>query len=215
MTTRTILLADDHIAWRDLLRNSLNDIKGLTVQDCTDSRQDTLDAIVRHPPSLLILDVELCDGCSVNLCQELDEIGVATRTLFLTAYDEDGYMARALHGKATGYLLKTAPLVMILEAIQQAAHGKILWTEYQLLRVQHWQKIAWTKWETLTPREQKIVTGLADFKTDAEIAGELQISLRTVNNYLTHILDKLSMENRREVARWAVRHKLVNGWWMG
>jgi len=119
-------------------------------------------------------------------------------------------MARALAGGAIGYLLKTeADLEEIITTIQHAMQGERLWTDYQLLRIQHWQQMAGDKWAILTEREREVVTALIDFKCDAEIAETLQISLKTVGNHVTSILEKLDMPNRREVARWAVKYKLV------
>ncbi|MCB0209375.1 MAG: helix-turn-helix transcriptional regulator [Anaerolineae bacterium] len=69
--------------------------------------------------------------------------------------------------------------------------------------------MAGNKWASLTERERDIVNTLANYMTDIEIAKALDISVKTVNNHLGHILEKLEMMNRRDVARWAVRYKLI------
>lgn len=210
MTNSIILLAEDHPAWSKLLRSGLSDISNLIVQDNVSSKSEVIAAIEQCCPSLLVLDVKLRDGCGLALCQYCQQSEKPVSTLILTAYDEDAYMARALAGGAVGYLLKTeADLERIIATIQYAMQGEQLWTDYQLLRIQHWQQVAGDKWETLTEREREIVAALVDYKNDAELGEDFQVSLRTINNHVTHILEKLGMENRREVARWAIKYKLV------
>ncbi|NJN98592.1 MAG: response regulator transcription factor [Anaerolineales bacterium] len=210
MTDSIILLAEDHPAWSKLLSFRLSDLSDLIIQDNVSSKAEVIAAIEKRCPSLLVLDVKLRDGCGLALCPYCQQLEKPVSTLILTAYDEDAYMARALAGGAIGYLLKTeAELAEIITAIHHALQGERLWTDYQLLRIQHWQQVAGDKWAILTEREREIVAALIDFKCDAEIAETLQISLKTVGNHVTSILEKLDMPNRREVARWAVKYKLV------
>jgi DNA-binding NarL/FixJ family response regulator len=212
MTRRTILLADDHPAWCTLLHDSLNNIPTLVVQGSVGSKRGALAAINDTPPDLLVLDIRLSDGYSLDLCQHVQRAGLSVCSLVLTAHDDDAYLARALAGGALGYLLKTEALATIVEAIQRAAQGETLWTHYQLLRARYWQQVAGDKWAALTERERQIVAALVHFETDAEIAEDLNVSPRTVHHHLNHILVKLDMGSRREVARWAVRYKLVELW---
>jgi DNA-binding NarL/FixJ family response regulator len=210
MIDSIILLAEDHPAWSKLLHSGLRNIPNLIVQDNVSSKQEVIASIEKCCPSLLVLDVKLRDGCGLALCEYCQQLEKPISTLILTAYDEDAYMARALAGGAIGYLLKTeADLDEIITTIQYAMQGERLWTDYQLLRIQHWQQVAGDKWAILTEREREVVAALIDFKCDAEIAEILQISLKTVGNHVTSILEKLDMPNRREVARWAVKYKLV------
>ncbi|MBE7467761.1 MAG: response regulator transcription factor [Anaerolineales bacterium] len=209
MTKPIILLAEDHPGWDKLLRHSLNNNPNLIVQDSFGSKQEVLAAIADFPLDLLVLDVKLRDGCALALYEYLQQMETPISSLVLTAHDEDVYMAWALAGGAVGHLLKTEDVESIVDAIRRAAWGEWLWTEYQLLRIRHWQQVAGDKWATLTEREREVVAALADFKCDVEIAEVLGISVKTAGNHVTHILEKLDMPNRREVARWAVRYKLV------
>jgi DNA-binding NarL/FixJ family response regulator len=107
MINSIILLAEDHPAWSKLLISGLSDMPNLIVQDNVSSKEEAIAAIEKSCPSLLVLDVKLRDGCSLALCQYCQQLEKPVSTLILTAYDEDAYMARALAGGATGYLLKT------------------------------------------------------------------------------------------------------------
>lgn len=210
MTDQVILLAEDHPIWGKLLYHGLSNIPNLTIHENLSSKVEVVKAIEKYQPDLLVLDVVLNDGCSLTLCEYCQQLERPVATLILTAYDEDAYMTRALSGGALGYLLKAeVELEDIIVAIQRATQGERLWTDYQLLRVQHWQRVAGNKWAILTEREREIVAALVNYKDYTEIAKEFHLSPRTVNNHVTHILEKLGMENRREVARWAIKYKLV------
>lgn len=209
MTKQTILLVDNYPAWFDILHYSLRRIPDLVVKGRVGSKHKALVVIEEKPPDILVLDVKLSDGCGLGLCQDISKQDLPTTALILTAYDEDVYLARALAGGAVGYLLKTKNVMTIIDAIQRALQGEILWAHDQLLRVRHWRQVAGDKWNTLTEREREVVTGLAYFKRNAEIAEELNISVHTVRHHLSHIFKKLGMTDRLEVARWAIRHKLI------
>lgn len=206
----TLLLADEDCAWCDILNNRLKRQSDLLWQGCAASVQETLAIIAAHPPDLLGVEVRLSDGWGLALCDYCRQRQWPTFTLVLTGYDEDIYLAQALEGGAVGYLLKTSDNVeAITEAFQAAGRGERLWTEAQLQRVQAWRQAAGDKWAGLSEREREIVAALVDYQCDVEIADQLCLSPRTVNNHVAHILEKLALENRREVARWAVRYKLV------
>ena len=65
-------------------------------------------------------------------------------------------------------------------------------------------------WEKLTEREQEVLLLVAQFRTDAEVADLLSISEKTASHHVSHILNKLNISSRREVGRWAIKHKLVD-----
>lgn len=204
-----ILVIDDHPAWRDVLRYKLRQDFNVIVEYCATSGQETLDLIEKIYPRLIILDIKLNGTCGLRLCQHLQRRNLSSAYLILTAYDEDVYLAQALEYGAVGYVLKTEDSDFITEQVRQAVQGELLWTSYQLLRVQHWQQVAGRKWETLTEREQEVVGALTTFRNNAEIADLLQISPATVHQHLHNIFTKLDMFDRREVTRWAVKHHLV------
>jgi DNA-binding NarL/FixJ family response regulator len=71
-----------------------------------------------------------------------------------------------------------------------------------------WREAVGQRWDSLTERELEVLCLVAAFRTDAEIATELCISEKTIGHHVSHVLDKLGMSSRREVARWAFKHKV-------
>lgn len=206
-----ILVADTDLARSKWLHESLSKTLDVIVQNNISSEQEALATLANFPPDLLVLDVKLNEGCPFSLCQQFQQLETLTPSLFLTTSDETVYMAQALASGAAGYLLKTEVTEeTISNVIQRAMQGEKLWTKDQLSRIEDWQRVAGDIWATFTEREREVVTALVNFKSDSEIADDLQISVKTVGNHLTHILEKVGKINRREVARWAVEHKLVD-----
>ncbi len=168
-----------------------------------------MEFIRQTPANILILDIKLPDSYVFSLFQSLQHLQLSTSTVILTSYDEDVFLAQALEHGAIGYLLKSETVKTIVEAIQKVAQSETLWTQYQLLRIQHWHKVAGNRWASLTKREQEVVAALVGFRSDAEIADHLCLSIHTIHNHINHILSKLAMIDRREVARWAIQYRLI------
>ena len=158
---------------------------------------------------LLAADIRLGNGSGLDLIQKCQQINQNLHCIILSAHDEDVYLACAWKNGATGYLLKTEQMSVILSALKRAAQGEILWSDYQRLRIQQWHQAAGDKWNSLTQREQEVVSALVDYCTNAEIAEAPNVSSYTINNHVKRILEKLEIDNRREVSRWAVRYKVM------
>lgn len=207
---QAILIVDDHPAWSDCLRSRLRQDPQLFVQGRVGSKSKALTSIEAETPNIMVIDVKLRDGNGLDLCQRVLKAQFSIACVILTAYDEDAYLARARDSGAVGYLLKEETVATLEEAIRQVAQGETLWTEYQILRIHHWQEKAGNKWALLTQREQEVVASLVNFRSDSQIAEKLNISVGTVHRHIHHLLGKLGMTNRREVARWAIWYKLVD-----
>ena len=209
--TRAVLLVEDHPAWNDLLALKLEPVAGLKLRARVHSMQAALALVEQEHAALdlMVVDVKLGDGSGLELIQICRQMTTTLHSIVLSAHDEPVYQARAWQHGAKGYLLKTEEMPAILTALERAAHGETLWDEDQRLRIQRWCQVAGDPWDSLTLREQAVVRALVNYCTDAEIATALNISPYTANNHLKRILEKLGLDNRREVSRWAVRYKVL------
>jgi DNA-binding NarL/FixJ family response regulator len=205
----SILLVEDHPAWGDLLPIKLKSVESVQFSARANSIQDALTMIKRQMFDLLVVDVKLGNESGLELVQECRQITPDLDCVVLSAFDEDVYLARAWENGAKGYLLKTEEMIVILRALERVIQGDVLWDDYQRLRIQHWRREAGDKWNSLTQREQEVVAALTDYYTDSEIAKALNVSSYTVNNHLKRILEKLELDNRREVSRWAIRYNVM------
>jgi DNA-binding NarL/FixJ family response regulator len=94
--------------------------------------------------------------------------------------------------------------------VRQAARGEAYITPEQKERARRWQEEVGRPWEQLTDREREVLTHVAYFRTDAEIASALSISEKTVGHHVRHILQKLGISSRREASRWALNNNLID-----
>lgn len=209
MNQRDILIVDSQSAWRELLCDHLTRAADLTVLDAVGSKKEAYVLIGRYMPKLMVLEVELADGCGLELCEDLQKRLISLRSLFVTTKEEDCYIARALDSEACGYLTKAQSLTEITYSILRALRGEVVWTYTQLFRASKWHREVGSRWNNLSHREREVLFALIQFKTDREIAAELIISIRTVNHHIGNTLVKLGVNNRREAARWALEHMLV------
>jgi DNA-binding NarL/FixJ family response regulator len=206
-----VLIADDHAVVRAGLRSMVAGSDIEIVAEAWDGTQALALAIERRP-DLVLLDVRMPDvdgiTCLGRLRTELPDMPV----LMFSAYDNPTYVARAVALGAAGYLVKTADLNEILEAIRRVAAGESIWNREELRRVTgalSTPRAAAELEVPLTKRESEVLKQLALGLSNKEIALSLSISYETVKEHVQHILRKVGVSDRTQAAVWAVRKGLV------
>lgn len=210
----TVVIADDQDMVRTGFRMILESQPDIEVlADVTDG-EAALAAVARHDPDVLLLDIRMprLDGLEVTR-RLAARAGVRPRVVIVTTFDLDEYVHAALHGGASGFLLKNASPAMLVEAVRAAAVGDALVSPAITVRLLR-ELAAGTPAaaegpgarapsEPLTQREQDVVRALARGRTNNEIAAELFVSLSTVKSHLANVQAKLDARNRVEIAAWA------------
>ncbi|MEX2011060.1 MAG: response regulator transcription factor [Chloroflexota bacterium] len=146
------------------------------------------------PPDVLLLDVKLGEESGLDLLSRVRSS--STAVIVLTAYDYGPYLAAAHRLGAAGFVVKTAPLGTLVDAIRRVAVGGLVFDRRP------------TEVVTLTPRERSVVTLLLDGQTNDEIASGLGITTRTVEAHLSRLFERLGIGSRTELATRALRE----GW---
>ncbi|MFY1598563.1 response regulator transcription factor [Micromonospora sp. WMMD737] len=190
-----VLLAEDMHMVRDALVALLNLEPDIEVVAAVASGTEILPMARRFRPDVAVIDIDLPgkDGLSAiaDIQVHLPEI----RTLVLTALGRPGTLRRALSAKATGFLLKDAPTEQLVDAIRSVAAGR---------RVVDSQ-LAMSAWDSaecpLTARETEVLRLTAEGLQAVDIAAQMFLSVGTVRNYLTTIVNKLSARNRVDAIR--------------
>ncbi|MFJ5548357.1 response regulator [Streptomyces sp. NPDC093225] len=206
--TITVVIADDQDMVRTGFRMILESQPDIDVlADVTDG-EAALTAVEEHHPDVLLLDIRMPRLDGLEVTRRL--AGRTTpRIVIVTTFDLDEYVHAALHGGASGFLLKDASPAMLVEAVRAAAVGDSLVSPaitVRLLREMAPRTPATTARrpaEPLTERERDVVRCLARGMTNAEIATELYVSLSTVKTHLANVQTKLDARNRVEIAAWA------------
>jgi DNA-binding NarL/FixJ family response regulator len=200
-----LLIVDDHEVVRVGLRLLLERRTGLEVVGEADSMADAVGEASKCTPDVVIMDIRLPDGSGVEACREIRARRPQTKVIMLTSYaDEDAVLASILAG-ASGYLLKQIGSQALVDAIQTVARGRSLLdpsvTEKVLERVRKMGTgAADEQLSKLSVQEQKILTLIAEGKTNKEIAAAVCLSDKTVKNYVSSILSKLNLSRRSAAA---------------
>lgn len=205
----TVVLADDHAVVRGALRSLLEGQEGFEVvgeaADLAAARQ----AVAEQSPQVLVLDVNMPDGLGVDAVPGLRESASATQIVLLTMERDLELARRALDAGALGYLFKDAAHLELIEAVRAAAAGE----RYLPLAVSAGLSGAGAKGEdsALSPRETEVLKLMALGHTNREIGEQLELSVRTVETHRAHIQQKLSLNTRPELTRYALEHGLIEG----
>ena len=203
-----MVVADDHTVVRSGLRLVLERAADVEVVAEAGDVEAASRAVRGHRPDVLVLDLNMPGGPSVQAIPRLREQAPGTAIVILTMQRDPVSARAALQAGAAGYVLKDAAQEELVEAVRSAAAGRTY------LDPELGARIAATPAEAgppddLTPRELDVLRLLALGHTNAEIAQELFLSPRTVESYRAHVQRKTGRTSRAELVRYAAEHGLV------
>jgi DNA-binding NarL/FixJ family response regulator len=206
-----VLIADDHEVIRCGLRSLFANTEIEVIAEAS-TGAEAVEKTIETRPDVAILDVRMTDGDGLNCLGRIKLDCPDLPVLMFSAYDNPTYIARAVSWDAMGFVLKTAPGEVLLQAIRKAAQGEAAWTRDELRRVTG--ALATPRLNSnvevpLTRRESEVLKQLALGLTNKEIAQVLGISYETVKEHVQHILRKIGVSDRTQAAVWAVRNDLV------
>lgn len=205
-----VLIADDHGIVRSGLRKLLESENGIEVVAEAADGAEALDQAIEHQPDLAILDVKMPNLGGLEATREIRENAPDVSVLMLSMHDEDRYLFEALKAGASGYVLKRAADRELIDAIRAVERGEpFLTPEAQQMLIRDVLHEGDNREEELTPREEEVVTLVAEAHTNKEIAGILGLAEKTVENHRSNAMRKLGMRDRVELVRYAIRRGLV------
>jgi two-component system response regulator NreC len=206
----TVVIADDHTVVRQGLRLLLDNEDGLQVIAEAGTVPDAERLTAAHRPSVLVLDLNMPGGSSLEAIPRLRERSPATAIVVLTMQDDPAFARQALQAGALGFVLKEAADEELLEAIRLAATGDTYLNPRLGARLAAQPPEPVGRPDDLSEREAQVLRLIALGHTNGEIAGQLFLSTRTVETHRAHIQQKLRRTSRSELVRYALEHRLVD-----
>lgn len=202
----SIVLADDHTVVRRALRVLLEEEPGFEVVAEAEDAEGAVRYLRGHKPDVLILDLNMPGKPSLEAIPEMREASPETQIVVLTMQQEPAFARQALQLGVLGYVLKEAADDELVLAVRKAAAG-----ETYLQPALGAKLAAEPKSGTpdLSERETDVLRLIALGHTNAEIAEQLYISVRTVETHRAHIQQKLGVSTRAELVRSALSRRLL------
>ena len=213
-----VMVVDDHPMWRDAVARDLEE-RGFEV---VGSAADGPEAVRRVPatrPDVLVLDLNLPTMTGVEVTRQVAALGLGTRVLVLSASGEQDDVLQAVKAGATGYLVKSASRDELVDAVRRTAAGDPVFTpglaglvlgEYRRLSAAP-ASAGRDDTPRLTERETEVLRLVAKGWSYKQIAEQLFLSHRTVQNHVQNVLGKLQLHNRVELTRYAIEQGLDEG----
>lgn len=212
-----LLLADDHIAFRELLALRLAQEPDFRVTAEAGSLAEVRQVLNRVAVDVALVDLALPDGSGVELIHDLRTRNPEARVLVLTASEDRHAQVAAFVAGVSGVLRKTCHAAEIITAIRQVCAGEVLISPREavdLVRLVRQQREAERTMQhlitQLTPRERQLLQLLAEGLNDAAMAERLGISPKTVRNHMVNVLDKLGVHSRLQALVLAAHYGLVS-----
>jgi DNA-binding NarL/FixJ family response regulator len=203
METLRILIADDHPLFRHGIHEFLNLAPDMDVSGEATSGEEAVAQAEALQPDVILMDVNMPGVNGIEATRRILHDYPHIRILVVTMFEDDGTVFAAMRAGARGYILKDAEKENILRAIQAVGNGEAIFSPTIASRLIDFfgtQSSSLPKeiFPTLTEREREILHLIARGSSNAEIARELSLSLKTVYNYVSNILSKLQVADRAQ-----------------
>ncbi|MEO7715604.1 MAG: response regulator transcription factor [Capsulimonas sp.] len=208
-----IVLVDDHGIWRDGVKSLLEDTEFQVIGEAA-SGKEAMALLETMRPRMILLDIRMAGGDGLDTLQAIKSQHPEISVVMLTTYDNPTYMARAVAGGASGYLLKGVGSKELLESLRTVANGDALLCAKDLTRMLRGvnpEGVGDTDLiKPLSTRELEVLRLLATGLNNRDIAHTLFVSEGTVKTHVEHIIGKLGVSDRVQAVVWAARHGVIS-----
>lgn len=211
----TVILADDHALVRSTLAAWLVATGDIEVVADVGDADAAVDAALAHRPDVIVLDIDMPGLQCFDAARAIKSRCPSTQIIFLSAFFHDRYIEDALAVEAAGYVTKGESPQTIVEAIRLAVSGGAYFSPEvkNRLVIDHGGVSLTspnaTRSSLLTSREIEVLRYVARGLAKKEIAGTMHLSVKTVDNHCTSIMNKLDIHDRVDLARYAIREGLA------
>lgn len=211
MNPYRIILADDHAMFRQGIKNILASVKDLEVVGEASNGFELLELLRQLTPDMVILDISMPQMRGIEATREIKMISSDIKVLILTMHKDMEYVYSAMSAGAEGYLVKEdadTELFAAIEKLRNQGHylSPLLSSEvaFELIQASDKGESA-TMSDLLTTREREVLKLIAEGTPNKEIADLLYISIRTVENHRTNIMQKLGIKQTANLVKYALR----------
>lgn len=207
---KTVLIADDHPIFRQGLKHVLESLTWLEIVGEADNGESALILIDRFQPDIVILDIAMPGQDGLSVLEQTREQRPDQITIIITSYDDKAYLDRAMDLGAKGFMLKDSAAENLVQCLDTVLAGHLyispsLGGRSTILPAL--SSLDTKLLDRLTKTEKRIIALVAQYMTSKEIAGQLNVSYRTVQNHRAHICEKLNLKGAHQLMNFALENK--------
>jgi DNA-binding NarL/FixJ family response regulator len=211
----TVLLADDHTVVREGFRYMIERESDIEVVGEAEDGRQAIEKTEELGPDVVVMDIAMPLLNGLEATRRLVKIRPDIRILILSAYSDDAYVENALESGAAGFLVKQSSSRDLGQAIREVQKGKTFFSPCISRRLDRYNghTEAWGKRRTavppLTSRGREVLQLVAEGKANKQIAGELSISIKTVENHRQNVMKLLDIHDTAGLTRYALRAGII------
>ena len=200
---QSVLVIDDHVLFRDGLVSLFQSTPDFRVVDQAGTVKEGIEKAFHHKPDIVLMDFSLPDGTGLDATQAILDEMPECKIIFLTVFETDENLMRAIRLGAKGYMLKNVSSSSLIASLRALAQGEIAMSRKMMSRALEMSRTVTLPptqdlLSKLSPREIDILYELQNGASNKQIAQQLYLSENTVKHHIHSILEKLGVENRRQ-----------------
>jgi len=200
MTPMRVLIADDHLFYREGLRVMLGAVPEIQLVGEATTGDEAIEHALALQPDVVLMDLKMPGASGIEATRRIVRENPRIGVLVLTMFDDDSVFA-AMRAGARGYLLKDARLEDVVRAIDAVGRGEAIFSPSIAGRLMAYfanNRPVTTAFPELTEREHEILALIAHGRTNEQIAEQLVVSIKTVRNHVSTIFSKLQVADRAQ-----------------
>lgn len=213
MSPTTIVLADDHHVVREGIRKLIETRPDFEVIGEAGDGEQAVRMIIERQPDIALMDINMPRVSGIEATRRIEQQGLSTRVLVLSMHESRNYVEEVLRAGASGYVVKNSSPEELLSAIDAVKEGRSYLSESITQQVvdaiAHPDGEAPAGLTVLTDREREVLQLVAEGLSSKEIAGQLGVSLKTVDSHRSNLMEKLDIHKVAGLVKFAVRAGLV------
>jgi DNA-binding NarL/FixJ family response regulator len=215
MSKIRVFLTDDHTLFRQGIRTLLASEPDIETVGESANAGDAVEKAPEVRPDVVLMDISMPGMSSFQAIRQIHRVRPETKVLLLTMYDDEDYLAEGMEAGANGYILKDSPAEHLLLAIREVHRGGSYMSPRMLshlvddFRTRARSEHPVPRFDTLTGREKEVLKLLAEGNSVKEIAGDLDLSLKTVETHKFNLMRKLDIHNKAQLVQYAIQKKII------
>jgi two-component system response regulator NreC len=210
-----VFLTDDHTLFRQGIRTLISAEPDMEVVGEASNGADAIIKAAETRPDVILMDIGMAGLSSFEATRQVRKNRPETKVLFLTMYDDEDYLVECMEVGAGGYVLKDSPAQQLISAIRDVNRGGSFLSPRMLaqlvddFRTRIKSNHRLPRFATLTTREKEVLKVLAEGNSVKEIAGSLNLSVKTVEAHKFNLMRKLDIHNKAQLVQYAIQKKII------